>query len=566
MRDIYALLGLLYRLQTRRQRSTFLLTVILLILAGYLEYLVITLVGPLVSNVSSGGSGVAEMALLLIVLSLLTAVVRVLQIHIGHSYVYGLGHMFSCETLGNALNADYIELKRSHSAALLKRFEMINIAVNSVLTPLLILLASSITALAIGISLILADVRVAVIGLGGLTAFYLIAALMSRKALLRNAALFNRAQGERIFLIREAMSGYRELKIGALIGDYQQRFNAVDQNLRHSQVRNLVLGASPRFVLEALAFTSVALVVYWASRQVGGTGAALLSTLATFALGAQRLLPHAQSIYSSISSIVGHHSMIAELRKPLFEARQRSAQPDTAVEEMFLSNEGEILLTGLGFSYPNALQPTLSNINLEISRGSRIALVGSSGSGKTTFLELFCGLLTPTQGTISVNGQEIRGGKLDLWQRQIAYVPQNPFLVSGSLRDNVLLGGNNKELSDFEIITALSAVGLGDWLAHLVDGLAHDVGENGSNLSGGQRQRLAIARALAGGKSILVLDEITSNLDAQNESAILELILTLPRNFTVICSLHKAQVLDRFDRVLTFGAKDSGCSEMVEKI
>jgi ABC-type transport system involved in cytochrome bd biosynthesis fused ATPase/permease subunit len=290
------------------------------------------------------------MAISLVFLSWLSTLIRVTQVKIGHGYIYGLGHTLSAETLRNALYADYIELKSAHSSLLLKRIEMINIAINSVLTPILLLVVSGVTVIAISVGLFFTDVQVAIIGISGLTCFYVISALIFRKALLQNSVLFNNAQGERIFLMREVVSGFRELKVGALIENYQKRFELVDDRFRKSQVKNIVLGSSPRFVLEGILYTAVALIVYWASLQGNETGVVIISTLATFALGAQRLLPHAQTIYSSASSIIGHHSMIAELCSPLFKERPPLTQVTQSNDPIIFGANEVISISDLEFS------------------------------------------------------------------------------------------------------------------------------------------------------------------------------------------------------------------------
>lgn len=555
MRELLNFVRLLLQLQSPRQKINFVATLALTALAAWLEFKVLTLVGPLVASLGDAAVNV-YLAWLLIALACLSTVVRILQIKVGHGYVYSLGHLLSTMTLRNALHADYIELKRSHSSVLLKRFEMINVAINSILTPLLILFSSALLTIAIGLSLLLTNPIFTLIGFGGLVGFYLFAAMFSRKALLRNAIVFNQRQGDRLFLIRETVSGIRELRIGALIDSYQARFQDVDHDLRQSQVRNLVLGTSPRFILEALIFVGLAGAVIWSSQQPAGSGTTLLSLLATFGLGAQRLLPHAQSIYSSFSSIVGHNAMITELSNPLFRQDELSPAPDHQKNMIISDPNGTINFESIGFRYPGAASNIFDAITLEINRGTRVALVGQSGSGKSTFLEILCGLLTPTDGHLRVNGCVIDRETQSSWQRNIAYVPQSPFIITGSVRENVLLGSCQQGEQDDLVRQVLADVGLGEWLSRLSEQLDYNVGENGSKLSGGQRQRLAIARALAGGKTVLVMDEITSNLDAENEAAILNLILSLPRRYTIVCSLHKSQVLDRFDKIVKFG--DSG--------
>jgi len=560
-----------FSIQTTKQKFTLFSVLVLTFLAAYFEFKILTLIGPMVAVIGgSAAIGHAEgilnwhqtgprselavwyLAIQLAIFAVLSAATRIAQIYVGHSYIYGLGHRLGALNLANAIGADYVLLKNSHSSQLLARFERINIAINSVLNPLLILTSSLIIGSAIVASLFNTDPLLSLVCLLCLSLFFFASGLFSRSAILRNSNLLNQVQGERIFLIREAISGYRELKLGAMLGDYARRFNDVDRSMRAAQVMNLVLGSSPRFLLEALGLIALAIVLLVNSAKADAMSE-IVSVLATFAVGAQRLLPHAQSIYSSIASIAGHMHMINDLAQPLFPETDAKTKHPQMNANPFLHDFEELRCRNVSYTYPGSNEPALVTTSLLISRGDKIALVGTSGSGKSTFLELLCGLLRPTTGTIEVDGIAITSANVDEWQQSLAYVPQQPFLTSGSVRENLLLGSPEGAISEEQIATMLRRVGLEDWLTRRANGLDRPVGENGSNLSGGQKQRLAIARALIGSKKILVMDEITSNLDAANESAILDLILNLPRDYTLICSLHKVSRLDRFDAVVEFG-------------
>jgi len=553
MHSLFKFLIQIYRQQSASERALLYISLALTGTAASLEIKVLGLVGTLFADI--GNSVVnTNSAILLVIFSILNAVVRVLQIRISHGYVYGIGHLLSCSALENSFNADYIDLKKSHSSILLKRFEIINVIINSVLTPFVIFLSSSLLAVAIAVSLFMTDPTLAFVGLSGLATFYAVAVLVSRKALLHNAATLSRTQGERLFLVREAITGFRELKIGGQIEKYGSHFSKVDRLLRAAQVRNLVIGSAPRFILEAMVFVVLAILVLWPQPTGGDIGAPLIGVLATFALGVQRLLPHAQSIYSSISSVVGHYDLITELATPLFNVSTQRQREYSTYFLPITSTIGEIRLRRISYTYPDSNTPVFRNLNLTIKRGTKVALVGPSGTGKSTFLELISGLLIPSEGTIEVNDVSLSDVDISLWQSQLAYVPQSPFVLSDTLRENLSLGALGHTLSDQRLVDALKAVGLDDWFQHLPEGLEYHVGENGINLSGGQKQRLAIARALVGDRTILILDEVTSNLDAENEANVLDLILSLPKQYTVICSLHKVKVLDQFDEVFNFAA------------
>ena len=204
-----------------------------------------------------------------------------------------------------------------------------------------------------------------------------------------------------------------------------------------------------------------------------------------------------------------------------------------------------IMVKDLSFNYPNRSQ-TLKCINLKIEKGKKIGLVGHTGSGKSTLVDLILGLLKPTKGTIFVDGFDVNQN-LSEWQKQIGYVPQNIFLTDDSLKKNIAFGLNESEINEEKLMNVIKYSNLEDFTNSLDEGVNTFVGERGLRLSGGQKQRIGIARALFNEPSVLVFDESTSALDQKTEEEIIEIINKLDKTMIIIA--HRKNTLKNCDIV-----------------
>ena len=206
------------------------------------------------------------------------------------------------------------------------------------------------------------------------------------------------------------------------------------------------------------------------------------------------------------------------------------------------------LINGVKFSYPNTTLIALNNISLEIQSGESIGLIGVSGSGKTTLVDILLGLMSPQQGTIKYNGNPLHD-VLSIWRDQVAYMPQEIFLIDDTLKRNIALGVNDENIDDKILELALDQAELKEIVYHLPDGIDTIIGERGVRLSGGQRQRIALARAFYHGRNILVMDEATSALDSETEKEIVDEIQKFKGKKTIIVIAHRSSTIQYCDRI-----------------
>jgi ATP-binding cassette subfamily B protein len=192
----------------------------------------------------------------------------------------------------------------------------------------------------------------------------------------------------------------------------------------------------------------------------------------------------------------------------------------------------------------------IEDFDLTIPAGNRIGIVGPTGSGKSTVLDLLMGLLEPTTGKLTVDGQEISGASLKSWQRSVAHVPQSIYLSDSSFAANIAFGIVPEQIDMERVRQASEQAELASFIEETTNGYRTNIGEHGVRLSGGQRQRIGIARALYKGVSVLVLDEATSALDKVTEAAIMESIERLDRNITVLMVTHRLSTMKHFDVIV----------------
>jgi ATP-binding cassette subfamily B protein len=297
--------------------------------------------------------------------------------------------------------------------------------------------------------------------------------------------------------------------------------------------------------MEAMGMLLIAALAYALSLQDGSIAKAL-PVLGALALGAQRLLPAMQQMYGAWASIAGSYASLVDtielLDQPLSAELLQPAPAPLLFQEY-------IQFRGVCFRYANESPMVLDGFNLVIAKGARVGFVGSTGSGKSTSLDILMGLLTPTEGELLVDGQPISGYRLRAWQRTIAHVPQSIYLADTTFADNIGFGLPRHAIDMKRVRQAARQAQIADFIETNPEGYRAYVGERGVRLSGGQRQRIGIARALYKRASVLVFDEATSALDGETEAKISKAIQSLRGSTTVVLIAHRLTTVREADTV-----------------
>src|SRR5690554_4164486 len=350
----------------------------------------------------------------------------------------------------------------------------------------------------------------------------------------------------------EGFGGIKDTLLLGRQGLFNERFETASRRYGRAQGTTKALAQVPRYLIELVAFGAVIfLVLYLLAAHEGNLGT-ILPVLSVYALAGFKLLPAFQQIYSSLSAIRGNLAAFDALRDDLYaSSRQPIRQALTEQErtEQHLAPKHSIRLDDVTFAYPGKQEPALKALNLEIPATKVIGLVGASGSGKSTAIDLLLGLIEPQQGQILIDGQPLTDANRRAWQNSLGFVPQAIFLADSSIWENIAFGLPPESIDEAKVRQAATMAHLDELIAELPCGLETRVGERGVQLSGGQRQRIGIARALYHDADVLVLDEATSALDGITEKLIMDAIHDFSGKKTIIMIAHRLTTVKQCDAI-----------------
>ena len=347
--------------------------------------------------------------------------------------------------------------------------------------------------------------------------------------------------------VNEGIEVFKEIRI---LGREKYFYDLIKHNAERwtqNQGKTSIISSSPRYFLEFVLITFIVMLVITAYL-FGNNLKALVPTIGFIGMAALRLLPVIHGLSNSLVHLRHNRFAVGWLYTDLIKLKE---SPKSVWKSSNKSTNGEfheLVLDGIQYFYPESKMPALDQISLRIQEGETVGFIGPSGAGKTTLVDLILGLLKPSKGSLLYNGEELKGS-LSRWQSQIAYLPQQVFLIDNTLRNNVALGINDNEIDDQLVHESLNNASLQEFVDTLPQGVETKLGERGVRLSGGQRQRVAIARAFYHGRNVLVMDEATSALDHETESEIVEEIKRLKGKKTIIVIAHRLTTVEHCDRI-----------------
>lgn len=352
-----------------------------------------------------------------------------------------------------------------------------------------------------------------------------------------------RSDGYRIQHVQQGLGGVKDVKLLGREAEFLAQYDSFNRSYARVAQRMVTLQQLPRLWLEFLAVVGLATLVLVMLGQ-GRALEALLPILALFAAAAFRLMPSVVRVMNSFQALRYYQPVIDTLDHELFHLDA----PAPAEAQATLALAHTIALSNVSFQYPNSSSFALCEVSLTIGRGESVGFVGGSGAGKSTLVDVVLGLLSPTSGSVMVDGVDIRS-RLGGWQRQVGYVPQAIFLIDDTLRRNVAFGLPEDQIDDVAVNRALEAAQLTDFVRSLPAGVESTVGERGVQLSGGQRQRVGIARALYHDPPVLVLDEATSSLDTATELGVMDAVRRLHGDKTILIVAHRLSTVAECDKL-----------------
>ncbi len=467
-------------------------------------------------------------------------------------YAQGFGHWLRVRLLRRIVSNNYGYFISRNTGELLKKVTGdVMMYISGVLAPLLDGFARLVTVVLLLGLLVVADPFLATVAGLVLGGFYVVVFWALRNRLTGISEQMKEANRGSMREAQQLLGGIKPVLIHGMEEAFVNRYAA------HSQVQGRltmwlpIIYNSPRYLVEVMAFGGIVLlVVVLAAR--GEDRAQYIPTLSVMAFAGYRLLPNLQLLYGQMSNASVMRHSLEEVYDEFMEVEGQPPRdlgtPITEVKP--LSWQDEIHIDHVTFQYPTAPRPLFEGLDLRIKKNSFVAFVGKTGSGKSTIVDLILGLHRPSAGALRVDGEALTDANIPNWRAGIGYVPQEIFLLDGTIASNIAFGLDEDAIDQEKIRKAARTAQIADFIENeLDDGYQTQVGERGVRLSGGQRQRIGLARALYHEPELLVLDEATSALDNATEAALMEAIEQLQGTITLIVIAHRLTTVERSDTV-----------------
>jgi len=345
--------------------------------------------------------------------------------------------------------------------------------------------------------------------------------------------------------VLEAFNASKEIKVGNLENVYVKRFSDSALTFAKNYTHSSIISSLPRYVFEGVAFGGILSIMILKIMQSNDYSEAI-PIVGLYAFAGYRLMPAIHSIFSAFTSITFVKPVLDKITNDLKNINKRTNNSEKSI----LPFKKKISLKKINYDYPNSSRTALNDLTLNISAGSKIGLVGATGSGKTTTIDIILGLLEPQNGVFEVDENIITQKNLRSWQRSIGYVPQNIYLSDDTISANIAFGKESKDINQLAVEKAAKIANIHNFIFNeLPEKYQTKVGERGVRLSGGQLQRIGIARAIYNNPQLLILDEATNALDNQTEKNVMDAINNLNKNTTIIIIAHRLSTVKNCDNI-----------------
>jgi ABC-type multidrug transport system fused ATPase/permease subunit len=477
---------------------------------------------------------------LLITSLIFKAITTYLQISFALMLEYSIGKRL----VEAYLNQSYSWFLDQHSANLGKTIlSEVSQVVGNYITPLIELIAKSMVSITLISLLILIDPKLTLIASISLSATYLIIYKFTHKYLSRIGKKRLQSNQLRFTYINEAFSAIKDIKAGGLENIYTKSFSDTAQIYAKTQANSQIASQLPRYFLEAIAFGGILILVLYLMLQTGSFNNSL-PIISLYVFAGYRLIPALQQIYSSAARLTFVSPSVSKLHEEI-----KNLQPFNLTKAQdILPFNNSIKLKNIYYNYPKQSNIALKNINISIPSKTTVGIIGPTGSGKTTMIDIILGLLQPQKGTLEVDDRVISKNNTRSWQKCIGYVPQHIFLADDTIASNIAFGQDQKEINYVNLENAARISNLHEFIINkLPKQYQTKIGERGVKLSGGERQRIGIARAIYHNPKLLILDEATSSLDNQTEQTVMEAVNNLNKEMTIIIIAHRLNTLKDCD-------------------
>lgn len=499
-------------------------------------------------------SFIVALGLVSIAIVLGSSVFKTITQHVINRFIHMLRHSISSRLLGRYLHQPY-EFFLDHNPSVLSRnvLSEVDQLLFNLIQPLSQLIAQGAVVLAMVLLIFLYNPLAAVAFVAVVGTLYAVIYALVRRRLARIGAERQDANAHRFQACKEALDGIKDVKVTHSAATYRDSFDKASQLYSRHLATGDTLSQSPLYLVEAVGYSGLILMALVLMTQSSDV-ARVLPALGLYGFAAYRMLPSAQIMYRGFARLRFSSAALDAIHADLQLA---DGEAPGATAATTLAPRREIRLQGVTYAYPSAPhKPVLDRFDLTIPAGSSVGIVGRTGAGKSTLMDILLGLLQPQSGTLSVDGTPIDAGNAATWQRAIGYVPQHIYLADASVAENIAFGVPRKEIEMAAVERAARAAQIHDFVVgELKDGYDTPIGDRGIRLSGGQRQRVGIARALYRDPPVLFMDEATSALDAQTEQALNDAIDQLSGHKTIVIIAHKQASLEACTAIVSIDAR-----------
>ena len=377
---------------------------------------------------------------------------------------------------------------------------------------------------------------------------YVLISLFSKKILYNNSIDVAKESDNEVKSLQEGIGAIRDVLLDHAQKIHIKLYSHSITTLQKKQAENAFINQYPRYLMEMIGLVLISVLAYYSHTHLG-EGEGYFPILGALALGAQRLLPLLQGIYGNWASALSNSASLIDVAEILEGSDSIS---DVNNEADNLEFNERIDFHNIFFKYKDKLPYVFENISMTIGKGQQVGVVGSTGCGKSTFLDVLMMLIKPTKGDITIDGLSLNKSLTQSWQKMIAHVPQDIFLLDASFIENIAFNVPKNKIDLDKVISAAKQAQIHTYIDSTVNGYDTLTGERGGKLSGGQKQRIGIARALYKNSPILILDEATSSLDTTTEKLIMNSIYSLNPDITVIMITHRIATLENCNFIVKF--------------
>ncbi len=549
---------------SKKQKTTFKLIIILIFISSFFEIISIGSILPLLTILNNPDdfqlkiikyininhhsfifNNLFEIIILIFgMAALASGFIRVILLRVMTKFSFDTGAYISRGVYRNILLQDYsFHLNNNSSSTIDIITNKTNSVIFSILLPLINMISSLTILSAIFILLLTISFKISIITVSIMLLIYYSVYKLNAKVIKEDSHTITVESTKLVKLLQESIGGIRDLILDNSYNIFIEQYSKSDKLYRSAQGRNVYISQSPKYLIEAFALILLSLVIYIIYKSNNDL-TIIIPIIGVLALSAQRMLPLVQNIYSSFVSIRnGQHSLYEVLNYLDMKVEFSNKKPIPLDFKKFIE------FNNISFSYDNS-KLVLNNINLKIFKGERLGLIGSSGSGKSTFSDILMCLISPDLGYISVDGRIIDKDIFPNWRCNISHVPQSVYMSDTSILENIAFGVDPDSIDLQRVKIAAKMASLDKFIDSMPQNYYTRIGERGMKLSGGQKQRIGIARALYRDAQLIIFDEATSALDTETESSVMSAINRIPKQITLLIIAHRLTTLKNCTRII----------------